>query len=421
MKILLVGGDGRADVFAQSLAAEKGIKVIGAPGNAGIRTRVECRDIRVDDIDGLVKLAGERKVDCALISPELPLSLGIADRLAQIHKIPTIGPGIAGAWLEISKVFAKEFMVRNKIPTARYKVCVDAEEALKFAKENRWARVVKEDGLAEGKGVVVAKTLAEARAAIRKFMVEKIHGNAGDRLVLEECLDGIERSFIVLVDDETVITTIPAKDYKRRFDGDKGKNTGGIGCVGSQQLLTAQEYRQIMQEIVWPTIEGLRREGIPYRGFLYFGLMFTADGIFLIEYNVRMGDPEASVIIPILASPLSELLWACATNKLRDCKPQWLNENAVCVVAVSGGYPDAYETGFEIKGLAQAIESGALIFHAGTTGTTGEPFRTIGGRVLEIVGKGQSIPSAASVAYTGIGKISFKGMDYRRDIALDVI
>ena len=418
MKILVIGSGAREHAIAWKLSRERDVtEVVCAPGNPGMTAVARCLPADLANPSELLAIAKREKVDLTVVGPEGPLSLGVADLFAE-QGLAIVGPTRAAAALESSKSFAKEFMARHGIPTARFRVCDSAGDALTAIRSGEFGLpvVIKADGLAAGKGVVIAEDLATAEAAIQGAMVDRRFGDAGLRVVLEEFLVGEEASYFVLADGTSFIALGSAQDHKRIFDDDKGPNTGGMGAFAPSPLVTPDVERRIQDEIVRPVLAGMEAEGNPFRGFLYPGLMITADGPKVIEFNVRFGDPEAEVILPMLDEDLSWLLGAAATGALPSRPAKFKAEPHVCVVLAAGGYPDATETGKVISGVeAAAAVSNALVFHAGTTRRDGQLF-TSGGRVLTVVGRGPSYRAAIDVAYQSASAISFDAMQLRRDI-----
>ena len=420
MKILVVGSGAREHALAWKLAGEPAVRsVICAPGNAGTAAVARTARIDADDVQALLDLAASERVDLTVVGPELPLERGIVD-LFSSRGLRIFGPSAAAARLECSKVFAKDFMARHGIPTARYRVCEDAAEARRILASGvlGFPVVVKADGLAAGKGVVVAPDAAAAEAAVTAAMEQRQFGTAGDRIVLEECLTGPEVSFFALCDGERAVPLGSAQDHKRIFDDDRGPNTGGMGAFSPSPLVDAPLADRVMREIVAPVLAGMRAEGTPYRGFLYAGLMLTCDGPRVIEFNVRFGDPEAQVVIPRLAGPLAPLLAAAADGRLpQGLAPALDDEKYVGVVLASRGYPQSSTSGVPVHGLeAVRGNDAALVFHAGTSLGPGGTVLTAGGRVLTVVGKASTFEGAIEQAYAGVRAISFDGMQYRTDI-----
>jgi phosphoribosylamine--glycine ligase len=418
MKILVIGSGGREHAIAWKLARERTVtSLICAPGNPGIASIARCIAADVTDPASLLAIAVREEVDLTVVGPEVPLSLGVVDLFAASgHSI--VGPTKAAAALESSKSFAKDFMARHDVPTARFLVCDTADAALAAIASGDFGYplVLKADGLAAGKGVVIAEDRAAAEHAIRGAMVDRRFGSAGDRIVIEEFLTGEEASYFVLADGEQFMSLSSAQDHKRIFDDDRGPNTGGMGAFAPSPLITADIERRVIEEIVRPVLRGMVAEGNPYRGFLYVGLMLTVDGPKVIEFNVRFGDPEAQVIFPMLDEDLSWLLASAATGALPDRPARFRPEPHVCVVLAAGGYPDTVDTGKVITGIdvANAVP-GAVVFHAGTTRRDGK-IVTSGGRVLTVVGRGASHRDAIDVAYRAAAQIQFEGMQFRRDI-----
>jgi len=418
MKILVVGSGAREHALASKLAAEPGVSaLVCAPGNAGIARTTRCLPVDLDRPGSILDLARTERVDLTVIGPEAPLARGVADEF-EAEGRPLVGPGRSAARLETSKVFAKEFMARHGVPTAPFTVIATPEAALGAIDRGDlgWPLVVKADGLAAGKGVVVAPDRPAALQAVREAMVERRFGAAGDRLVLETCLRGVEASFFVLADGEHARVLPSAQDHKRALDGDRGPNTGGMGAFAPSPLVDEAMRQTIMTRIVEPVLGGLRAERILYRGFLYVGLMMTREGPQVIEFNVRFGDPEAQVVLPMIRSELAPLLAAAATGDLAAGPCEVAAEPHVGVVLASDGYPGAYEAGRTIEGLEAAAQlDGVEVFHAGTA-VRDDRFVTAGGRVLTVVGWGADFESAIARAYQGVSAISFEGMHYRTDI-----
>ena len=418
MKILVVGSGAREHALAWKLAREHGVaEVVAAPGNPGIAAIARCVEVDVADPPALLAVAEREQIDLTVVGPEVPLSRGIADLFASRHR-PIVGPSRAATALESSKAFAKAFMARHGIPTARFRICESADEALAALAHGEFDMpvVIKADGLAAGKGVVIAEDRAAADAAIHGAMVDRRFGSAGDRIVLEEFMSGDEASYFVLTDGRSAMPLASAQDHKRIFDDDRGPNTGGMGAFAPTPLLTADLEREVLDTIVRPVLTGMRREGNPFVGFLYVGLMLTASGPRVVEFNVRFGDPEAQAVLPMLDEDLSTLLWAASASALPDRPARFRNEPHVAVVLASAGYPESSESGRAITGVheAEAVR-GALVFHAGTARRNDE-LVTAGGRVLTVVGRGPTHREAIARAYEAADKIRFEGMQFRRDI-----
>jgi phosphoribosylamine---glycine ligase len=387
-----------------------------APGNGGIASDAECVAGDLKDVRGLAELAARIHADLTVVGPELPLVLGIADEFAS-RGLPIVGPTRAGAGLEGSKIFAKQFMGRHGIPTASvYGIHDSAVAAYAALSGVDWPLVLKADGLCGGKGVLVTSSQNEARAFIERVMEKGEFGEAGKRILLEEGLEGEELSYIVITDGEHWWPMAPTRDHKRAFDGDQGPNTGGMGAYSYDGLLDPQVERQIQEKVVRPAIEGLASEGRPYRGFIYFGLMLTSQGPKLLEFNCRLGDPETEAIVLRMNFDLAEALVACARGKLGSLVLRWKSGASACVVLASEGYPGDPKTGRVIEGLNEAGEkSEAVVFHAGTR-REGNTYYSSGGRVLTVAGYGKDIPSALKSAYYVVSSIRLAGCHYRRDI-----
>ena len=418
MRVLIVGAGGREHALAWKLRQESAVThLLCAPGNAGIARVASLAMIDLSDPDALLALADRERIDLTVVGPELPLDRGVVDRFRASGRA-ILGPPRAAAQLECSKVFAKGFMARHGIPTARYRVCTSAHDAraLVASGEFGFPVVVKADGLAAGKGVVVAANRAEADAAIRIAMEERQFGEAGARVVIEECLIGPEVSFFALCDGTCALAITSAQDHKRIFDDDRGPNTGGMGAFAPSPLLDAMMQQQIMREIVNPVLRGMRAEGTEYRGFLYAGLMLTCDGPTVIEFNVRFGDPEAQAVMPLLSGDLLPLLTAAAEGRIRDRHVALDAGVSVAVVLAAAGYPGPVVAGDVIHGLDDAEQlDGVTVFHAGTA-LKDDRIVTAGGRVLTVVGTGSDYGHAIARAYDAVARISFEGMQYRRDI-----
>jgi phosphoribosylamine--glycine ligase len=371
----------------------------------------------VGDAASLLELAAREQVDLTVIGPELPLSRGVVDVFSSARR-PIVGPSSAAAALESSKAFAKAFMARHGVPTARFRICESAEEALSALARGEFGYpvVIKADGLAAGKGVVIAADRESASEAIQCAMVDRRFGAAGERIVLEEFMVGHEASYFVLTDGHSAMPLASAQDHKRIFDEDRGANTGGMGAFAPSPLVTAEVERRIQREIVRPVLDGMSSEGHPFRGFLYVGLMLTASGPRVVEFNVRFGDPEAQVVLPMLDEDLSTLLWAAASGALPDRAARFRPEPHVGVVLASAGYPESSQNGRVIEGLDTAASvPGALVFHAGTARREGQVV-SAGGRVLTVVGRGRTYRDAIDIAYRAAGEIRFEGMQFRSDI-----
>jgi len=422
MKILVLGSGGREHALVWRLRRSAGVqKVWCAPGNGGIAQEAECVALPPDGMSNpawLAAMATRYRPDLTLAGPELPLVSGIADEFAQ-RGLKLVGPSKPAARLEGSKVFAKEFLARNGIPTAPlYGIYDSAGDAYSALCAVDWPCVIKADGLAAGKGVLVAANPDEATAFIDRLMVTREFGAAGDRVLLEEALTGLELSYIVLTDGETVLPLVATRDHKRIYDGNRGPNTGGMGAYSADGMLARELEEQILAKIIRPTLEGMAREGHPYRGFLYAGLMLTADGPQVLEFNCRMGDPETQAIVVRMDFNLAEALEATADGRLREIAARWKPGASACVVMAAAGYPGEPRTGMTIAGLESAAQvADAVVFHAGTKrGAQAGEIVVSGGRVLGVTATGPDLRAAAARAYAAAGKISFEGGQYRRDI-----
>ncbi len=418
MKILVIGSGAREHAMVWKLSRERDVgEIVCTPGNPGIAAIARCLAADVTKPAELLAVASREAVDLTVVGPEIPLSFGVADLFAAKGRA-IVGPTRAAAQLESSKAFAKDFMARHGVPTARFRVCASAEDALAAVASGEFGYpvVLKADGLAAGKGVVIAEDKETADAAIHAAMVERRFGAAGAQIVLEEFLVGEEASYFVLADGTACVRLSSAQDHKRIFDGDRGPNTGGMGAFAPSVLLGPEVERRVLDRIVLPVLRGMESEGHPFRGFLYVGLMLTADGPKVVEFNVRFGDPEAQVVLPMLDEDLSWLLAAAATDALPSRAARFRDEPHVGIVLASGGYPESFESGKVITGVAEASQvPGALVFHAGTSRRDGQ-LVTSGGRVLTVVGRGATYRAAIEVAYQAAAHISFDGMQSRRDI-----
>jgi phosphoribosylamine--glycine ligase len=412
MKILIIGSGGREHAIAWKMNQSDQVKKIYiAPGNAGTKSVGKNVTIKSDDLDGLLNFALEKKIDLTIVGPEVPLVLGITD-LFRKHDLNIIGPDAKGSKLEGSKAFAKEFMLKYKINTALYKEYTDFNEAKSDLGIYGYPMVMKADGLAGGKGVLIPETEKDAIDALDTLMNSDKFGDASSKIIIEEFLDGIEASMLCFVDGETIIPMETAQDYKRALDGDLGLNTGGMGTYSPSVLFDDSLKEKVKEEVLTPFIKGIQTEGIDFRGILFVGLMIKDDEIKVLEFNVRFGDPETQVILPRLRTDLYEIFDKMNNKKLNEVSLEWANEKAVCVVLASGGYPESYKKGYEIKGLGSVD----MVFHAGTTESNNKVV-TNGGRVLGVTSLGESIKVARDRSYEKIKKIEFKDMYYRKDIA----
>jgi len=418
MNILVVGGGGREHALCWKIAASPLCdRLYCAPGNAGIAEVAECLPVGAEDIDGLVAQARDTAIDYVVVGPEAPLVTGLVDRLSDAG-IPAFGPSAAAARLEASKGFLKDLCAAYGIPTADYGRFVDAASAKRFVRETGAPIVVKADGLAAGKGVTVAASVAEAEAAIDEIMVQRSYGEAGASLVIEECLEGEEVSFFALVDGETALPLISAQDHKRAGEGETGPNTGGMGAYSPAPALSEALAAEVMETIIRPTVRAMAEQKHPYRGVLYAGLMMTGDGPKLLEYNVRFGDPECQVLMVRMVSDLLPALIATTDGVLDSVDLRWTPEPAITVVMAAQGYPGAYAKGDEIRGLdAAAATEGVTLFHAGTKADAEGRILANGGRVLNVTARAPSLAEARARAYAAIDKIDWPGGFCRRDIA----
>ncbi len=424
MKVLVVGSGGREDALAWALAKSRKVGTLRcAPGNAGISRRAECVPVPADDVEALVRHAVSEPYDLVVVGPEAPLVAGLADRLRE-RGIPTFGPGASAALLEGSKAFAKEFMARRSIPTADFRIFSDLPEATRYLLSDAasYPLVIKADGLASGKGVVIAGDPETAIDAVESMLTGRAFGAAGRTIVVEEMLAGREASFFVLTDGDRFVELATCQDYKRAHDGDRGPNTGGMGAYSPSVHLDPATRRVVVERIVERTIRGLAEEGRPYRGVLYFGLMLTEAGPKVLEYNARFGDPETQVLMPRLEGEWLPLLRATAEGSLDGYEPVWRTETAVCVVLASKGYPGSYAKGDPVHGIEEAESlPGVVVFHAGTASDGRGGLVTSGGRVLGVTAIGADLAAARRRAYEAVARIRWEGKHHRTDIALDAV
>ncbi|MBR6559257.1 MAG: phosphoribosylamine--glycine ligase [Clostridia bacterium] len=419
MDILVVGGGGREHTIIETLSrSPKCGKLYAVPGNGGISCLAECLPIKATDIDGVVKAAKEKKVDLVFVAPDDPLVLGMVDRL-EAEGIRAFGPRANAAIIEGSKVFSKDLMKKYGIPTAGYEVFTDSEEAIEYIKtQNKYPTVVKAEGLALGKGVIIAQNFDEAADAVRSIMCDRVFGEAGGRVVIEEFLVGQEISVLAFTDGKTVKPMVSAQDHKRAYDNDMGPNTGGMGTFSPSRIYTPEIADICMKEIFEPTVKAMAAEGRAFKGVLYFGLMLSGGRVYVIEYNARFGDPETQVVLPRLKTDLVDIIDAVIDEKLDELTIEWSDNAAVCVVLASGGYPVKYEKGYEISGTdAFDGDDSIRVYHAGTEVKDGK-FYTSGGRVLGVTALAEDLDSAIKRSYDAVSKISFKDMHYRKDIGV---
>jgi phosphoribosylamine--glycine ligase len=416
MKVLVIGGGGREHALVWKIAQSPLVeRVYCAPGNPGIARQAECVPLAMDNIEGLLEFAREKEVGLTVVGPELPLTLGIVDRFREAG-LTIFGADRKAARIEGSKAFAKDLMARNGIPTAAYDSFVERDPAVEFIRRHGAPIVVKADGLAAGKGVVVARSEEEAIQAVDSIMLEGTFGEAGKKVVIEEFLEGEEASFLAFTDGKVILPLASSQDHKPVFDGDQGPNTGGMGAYSPAPVVTPAIHDRIVEGVLKPAITGMVAEGCPYSGILYAGLMIKGEEIKVLEFNARFGDPEAQPLLARLKSDLVPVLLACARGKLAGVELEWHDKAAVCVVMASGGYPGSFEKGLEIRGLEKAEKIDDLVvFHAGTAARDGKVV-TAGGRVLGVTGLGATVATAIEKAYEGVRAISWEGVHYRTDI-----
>lgn len=417
MKVLVIGGGGREHALVWKLSQSSRVaKIFCAPGNAGISEIAECLDIKADDIEALLDFAKYEWIDLTVVGPETPLTAGIVDAFKKENR-RIFGPDISGAQLEGSKVFAKDFMRKYGIPTAEYKTFTSYLHAEEHVRLKGAPLVIKADGLAAGKGVIVTESVEEAIDALKLIMREKAFGSAGDRVIVEQCLKGEEASFMVLTDGKTVLPLATSQDHKTVFDNDKGPNTGGMGAYSPAPVITKRLEENIIKSIIRPLIKGLKKERIQYRGVIYAGLMICDGKPYVLEFNCRFGDPEAQPVLMRLRSDLFDALKATADGRVNDVKLSWRRDASLCVVLASKGYPGSYEKRKIINGLDSVKgRDNVMVFHAGTD-MNNRDFVTSGGRVLGVTALGRDAREAKATAYRAIKKINFEGMHYRKDIA----
>ncbi len=415
MKVLVIGSGGREHALVWKISQSRRIRDIYAtPGNGGIKDLAKIVDIKVSDIITLADFAQGKNIDLTVVGPEMPLSLGIVDEFRR-RSLKIFGPTQRAAAIESSKSFAKEFMKKIGIPTAGFKVFDSAVDAVHYLKGVEFPKVIKADGLAGGKGVFICQNLSEAGEYIKAIMVEKKFGKAGERVVIEDFLEGEEMSFMAISDGKRAIPLVTSQDYKKALENDKGPNTGGMGAISPSPKIDKALYNNIMKTVIYPTLEGLKFEGKEFRGVLYAGLMITSEGPHVLEYNVRFGDPESQAVLLRLKSDLVDLLEGSSDGNLFDIPVEWDEEVSGCVVLSSKGYPGAYETGKRIMGLERAKAIGVEIFHAGTT-FVDNTYCTAGGRVLNVCSKSSTLKDTMKKIYDAISFISFDNINFRQDI-----
>jgi phosphoribosylamine--glycine ligase len=421
MKVLVIGGGGREHALVWKISKSKRVrKIYSAPGNPGISMYAECIDIQPDDILSIRDFVRKNRIDLTVVGPELPLTLGIVD-LFEKEGLSIFGPTRSAAEIEGSKVFSKRMMRTAGVPTADAVVFDSREEALSYIKGKGFPIVIKADGLAQGKGVVIANDMNEACAAIDSMLVKGLFGDAGRRIIVEDYLEGDEATFLVFTDGETIVPMVSSEDHKRVYDGDRGPNTGGMGAIAPSPLLGKEGEAIIIERIIRPVIRAMEMEGRGYRGILYTGLMICKDGPRVLEFNARFGDPEAEAVLPLLDTDIVDIIESIISGRLNQVAVRWKNGASACVVLASKGYPGAYTNGVEIKGLSGINDTDVLmVFHAGTSIDNGR-LVTSGGRVLCVTAVGKDIKDARDRAYSGISKIYFDGIHFRKDIGAKAI
>ena len=421
MKLLVIGSGGREHALVWKLKQSKKVeKIFCTPGNGGISQLAKCINIKADNIKSLADFAGRNKINLTVVGPEQPLALGIVDEF-QKRKLKIFGPEKKAAQLESSKVFAKQFMQKYHVPTAPFKVFNNYAEAVGFCKSVEFPIVIKADGLAAGKGVMVADNQDEANAALDALMVKQNFGKAGEEVVIESFVRGQEISIMAVTDGKTILPFLPSQDHKQALEGDRGPNTGGMGAYCPTTFVDDAIMEQVNDFILKPTINGLRNENITYRGVLYCGLMLTDNGPKVLEYNCRFGDPETQAVLPLLKSDLLEIMQAVTDKKLQNIsRLEWRKGFAACVVMTSRGYPNKYTTGHQISGLKKNWSNGNFVFHAGTRKENNN-YYTAGGRVLGVTGINNNLKGALNSAYSLVKKIKYEGVTYRRDIGFRVL
>lgn len=418
MKVLIVGGGGREHALAWKIAQSPRVsKIYCAPGNGGIAAIAQCIPIKAVDIEGIISFSKEEQIDMVVVAPDDPLAAGMVDALEEAG-IRAFGPRQNAAAIESSKVFSKNLMKKYGIPTAAYEAFENIDDATEHLKKSRFPIVIKADGLALGKGVIIAENYDEAKTAVYNMMSDKVFGNAGDRVIIEEFLTGREISILAFADGKTVIPMVSSQDHKRAYDNDMGPNTGGMGTFSPSRFYTEEISSFCMENIFMPTLEAMNRENCPFKGIIYFGLILTDDGPKVLEYNARFGDPETQVILPLLKTDLIDIFDAVIDGKLDSVNIQWDDNATVCVILASGGYPVKYKKGLEIKGIEEAEKDPSIIvFHAGTKLESGR-YYTSGGRVLGVTAVAETLERAREKAYKAAEKICFPDMHFRKDIGI---
>ena len=417
MKILVIGSGSREHAIVWKLnQSPHKPEIICVPGNAGISKIAECIDIDVSNIKDLVEFASSNSIDLTVVGPELPLSLGIVDEFEKAG-LRIFGPNRKAAILESSKMYAKRFMRVNDIPTSYFSSFSEFDRALKFISVRQGKYVIKADGLAAGKGVYVCSNKAEGENALKEIMIDKKFGDSGNNVIIEEFKNGFEVTMMVLMDGNTIATMPPSMDYKKSYDGEDAPNTGGLGAICPHPLMTQELYEKIMEKVVMPTAYGLQERDIIYKGVLYIGLMIDNGDPYVLEYNVRFGDPETETTLMLLDSDLVQILNSCIDGTLKNASIKWLNETSICVVAASEGYPGDYETGLEITGLDDLNSSFVEVFHGGTR-ISEDKTLTSGGRVLSVTARGATDKLAVVLAYDSMSKLNFTGINFRKDIGI---
>ena len=414
MKILVVGGGGREHAICWKLSKEANVdKIYCAPGNAGISNVAQCIDIQDSNIENLLNFAKENQIDLTIVGPEIPLVAGIVDKFEK-EGLKIFGPNKKCAQLEGSKSFSKDFMIRHNLPTAKYKEYTDLDEAISEIDSFGYPVVIKADGLAAGKGVVISENREDAITTLKEMMSDKKFGNAGDKIVVEEFLTGIETSILAFVDNDTIVPMVSSKDHKKVFEGETGLNTGGMGTFSPSEIYTEKLAKEVQEKILDKTLEGFKKDNLNYKGILFVGLMITEDGPKILEYNVRFGDPETQSVLFRLDTDLNKIISEILNNNLKNIEINYSKEEAICVMLTSGGYPENYEKGKVISGL-ENLDSDIVVFHSGTK-FDNENIVTNGGRVIGITAKSKTVKEAAQKVYENIKKINFEKMHYRKDI-----